>query len=91
MVSAQHIIRLIDARSETRRPPLIGMNFLHEPKVEVGRRAQSSPKQCSHRMSELFGSLVGRLAATRRTRPPCAVALRVFTPSGMPAVNLRCR
>jgi hypothetical protein len=87
MVSAQHIIRFIDADSEARRPPLIGLNFLHEPRVEVGTRRA----RCSHKMSDLIGFLVGHLAATRHTSPRCSVALRVFTPSGMPAVKVRCR
>jgi hypothetical protein len=87
MVSAQHIIRLIDAGGEIRRPPLAGMNFLHEHRVEVGvRHAQSS-----HKLSELIGFIVGHLAATRHTHPRCGIALRVFTPSGKPAVKVRCR
>ena len=86
MVSAQHIIRLIDAAGEVRRPPLVGMNFLHEPGVEVCiRRARST-----HKVSELIG-FVGRLFATRQTVPRYGIALRVFTPSGMPAVKVRCR
>jgi hypothetical protein len=87
MVSAQQIIRFIDAGSEARRQPLVGMNFLHEPRVEVRpRRAQGS-----HKMSDLIGFLVGHLAATPQTPPRCLVALRVFTPSGVPAVKVRCR
>jgi hypothetical protein len=31
MVSAQRLIRFIDVGSDVRRPPLVGMNFLHEP------------------------------------------------------------
>jgi hypothetical protein len=86
MVSAQHIIRLIDAGGEVRRPPLIGMNFLHKPRVAVGiRRAEFSHKAC-----DLIGFLVSHLAATRHTPPRCSVAVRVFTPSGMPAVKVRC-
>jgi hypothetical protein len=87
MVSTQQIIRLIDTSCELRRPPLVGMNFLHEPRVEVGiRRAQSSPK-----LSELIGFIAGHLAATPRNHPRCSIALRVFTPSGVPAVKVRCR
>lgn len=90
MVSAQQMVRSIEAGSEARelrRPPLIGMNFLHEPRVEVAsRRAQSS-----HKLSELLGFIIGHLSATRSRQPRCSIALRVFTPSGMPAVKVRCR
>jgi hypothetical protein len=87
MVSTQHILRLIDADSEVRRPPLVGMQFLHEPRVETGsRRAQSS-----HRAGGLIGFLVGQLAGSRETAPRCSVAVRVFTPSGMAAVKMRGR
>jgi hypothetical protein len=87
MVSAQHIIRSIDAGNEVRRRPLVGMNFLHEPRVEVRFRLAQS----SHKVSDLINFLVGHLAATRQTPPRCSVALRVFTPSGIPAIKVRCR
>jgi hypothetical protein len=91
MVSTQHILRFIDADSdadsEVRRPPLVGMQFLHEPRVETGScRAQSS-----HRARGLIGFLVGQLAGSRETPPRCSVAVRVFTPSGMAAVKVRGR
>ncbi len=87
MVSTQHIIRFTDAGSELRRPPLVGMNFLHEPRAEISIRRT----QPSHKMRNLIGLLVGRLAATRRALPRCSVALRVFTPSGIPAAEVRFR
>jgi hypothetical protein len=94
MVSTQHILRFIDADSEVRRLPLVGMEFLHEPRVEAGlRRAQSS-----HKARGLIGFLVGQLAGLRETAPRCSVAVlrcsvavRVFTPSGMAAVEVRGR
>jgi hypothetical protein len=94
MVSTQHILRFIDADSEVRRPPLVGMQFLHEPRVEAGlRRAQSS-----HKARGLIGFLVGQLAGSRETPPRCSVAVprcsvavRVFTPSGVAAVKVRAR
>jgi hypothetical protein len=94
MVSTQHILRFIDTDSEVRRPPLVGMQFLHEPRVEAGlRRAQ-----CSHKARGLIGFLVGQLAGSRDAPPRCnvavtrcGVAVRVFTPSGMAAVKVRGR
>jgi hypothetical protein len=87
MVSTQHILRFIDADREVRRPPLVGMEFLHEPRVGAGlRRAQSS-----HKARGLISFLVGQLAGLRETPPRCSVAVRVFTPSGMAAVKVRGR
>jgi hypothetical protein len=86
MVSTQHILRFIDADSEVRRPPLVGMQFLHEPREAGLRRAQSS-----HKARGLIGFLVGQLAGLRETPPRCSVAVRVFTPSGMVAVKVRGR
>jgi hypothetical protein len=84
MVSTQHILRFIDTRSELRRPPLVGMMFLHERRV-AARVARLSPK------AKLIGFFVGQFAASRQNAPRSSVALRVLTPSGLPAVKLRWR
>ena len=83
MVSAQHILRFIDAGREARRPPLIGMDFLYK-----HRDATRIPPQ---RATGLIAFLVDRFAVPQRDVPRCAVAVRVFTPSGKPAVRVRCR
>jgi hypothetical protein len=84
MVSAQHILRFIDAGREIRRPPLIGMDFLYK-----HRDATRIPTP--QRATGLITFLVDRFAGSQRDVPRCAVALRVFTPSGKPAVRVRCR
>jgi hypothetical protein len=40
---------------------------------------------------DLVGLLLGHFPGSRRAAPRCRIALRVFTPSGMPAVELRCQ
>jgi hypothetical protein len=84
MVSTQHILRFIDAGSEPRRPPLVGMNFLHE------RRVAAAIARSSHK-TKLINFLVGHFAGSRQNVPHCTIALRVFTPSGLPAVKVRYR
>jgi hypothetical protein len=83
MVSAQYILRFIDTGREVRRPPLIGMDFLYK-----HRDAIRIPPQ---RATGLVTFLVDRFTGSQRDVPRCAVALRVFTPSGKPAVRVRCR
>jgi hypothetical protein len=80
MVST-HILRFIYPGSKLRRPPLARMKFLHERRV-AARIARSSHK------AKLIGFFVGQFAGSRQNAPRCSVALRVLTPSGMPAVKL---
>jgi hypothetical protein len=83
MVSAQYIFRFIDTGRGVRRPPLIGMDFLYK-----HRDAIRIPPQ---RAACLVTFLVDRFTGSRRDVPRCSLALRVFTPSGKPAVRVRCR
>jgi hypothetical protein len=83
MVSAQYILRFIDAGREARRPPLVGMDFLHE--GQVATRLPPAPQRT------FTNFLVERFARSQPGIARCAVALRVFTPSGKPAVRVRCR
>jgi hypothetical protein len=83
MVSAQYILRFIDAGRVARRLPLVGMDFLHERRVAT--RLPPAPPRA------LTNFLVERFARSQPGIARCAVALRVFTPSGKPAVRVRCR
>jgi hypothetical protein len=83
MVSAQYIFRFIDTGRGVRRPPLIGMDFLYK-----HRDAIRIPPQ---RAACLVTFLVDRFTGSRRDVPRCSLALRVFTPSGKPAVRVHCR
>jgi hypothetical protein len=88
MASKQHILRLIDAGGEVRRAPLVGVEFLHEPAVGATDlfRARTRLKA-----KDLISLLLGHFAGSRWAAPRCCIALRVFTPSGMPAVKIRCQ
>jgi hypothetical protein len=84
MVSAQRFIRTIDVLAEVRRPPLVGLRFLHE------RRGATHVSSTGCGAKGLVGLLAGQFARSQKTASRCSVALRVFTPSGRPAVRVRC-
>ena len=75
MVSTQHILGLIEAGRVVRRRPLVGTKFLKD------RRAADRAARSSHKLMIFF---VSQLAGSRRNVPRCTVALRVFTPHGLP-------
>ena len=85
MVSTQHVLRFIGSGGGVRRPPLVGMKFLHERRIAT----RISPNTLL-RPKHLVNFLVGHFTGSQRTAPRCSVALRVFTPSGSPAVRVRC-
>jgi hypothetical protein len=74
MVSAQYVLRFIEAGRAARRPPLVGMDFLHERRVAI--RLPPAPQ------GAFTNFLVERFARSQPGIARCAVALRVFTPSG---------
>ena len=84
MTAKKGILGLVDASGEIRRPPLVGMEFLHQGAVRtgdgVGARAGLQAKDL---IGLLFRHFTGRSRAPR-TR----VTLRVFTPAGIPAVKI---
>jgi len=88
MAAKQNILGLVDAGREIRRPPLVGMQFLHEGAVGaanlVGARSGLKAKDL---ISLLFRHFAGRRSVTPVTR--CRITLRVFTPTGLPAVKIR--
>ena len=86
MASKQHILRFIDAGSEIRRAPLVGMQFLHEPAVRPTDFVTPRPRL---QAKDLIGLLVRHFTARRRAAlPACRVSLRVLTPGGKPAVQI---
>ena len=86
MAAKQNFLGLVNSSGEVRRPPLVGMEFLHQRAVSmpdgVGARARLQAK-------DLIGLLIRHFSAGRRRPPRCRVTLRVFTPSGIPAVKIR--
>jgi hypothetical protein len=81
MVSAHKLLHLIDTGREVRRLPLVGMHFLHQPRLAT--RESLAPRRAN--------LIVDRFAGSQPQIPRICVALRVFTPSGKPAVRMRLR
>ena len=86
MVAKQSILGLVYAGSEVRRPPLVGMQFLHESPM---RPANLVTPRARLQAKDLIGLLFRHFGARRRAAlPPCRVSLRVLTPAGKPAVQI---
>ena len=86
MRSKQSILGLVYTGGEIRRPPLVGMQFLHERAVGTPDLIPPRPRL---QAKDLIGLLVRHFAARRRaTLPACRISLRVLTPSGKPAVQI---
>jgi hypothetical protein len=87
MASKQHILRFIDAGGEVRRPPLVGMQFLHETAVGTPDVLGTRPRlKAKDLISLLFRHFAGSRA---QAAPRCRTVLSVLTPSGMTAVKIR--
>ena len=70
-MAKQNVLGLIDARREIRRPPLIGMQFLHEGSV---RATDLLVAGAGLKAKDLIGLLFRHFAARRSTLPAPAVA-----------------
>ncbi len=90
MASKQNVLSLIDASRKVRRPPLVGMQFLHQGAVRTADVVSARPRL---QAKDLIGLLFSHFAAGRRPRSAarCRITLRVFTPTGLPAVKMRCK
>ena len=87
MAAKKNVLGFVDASREIRRPPLVGMQFLHQRPV---RAADFFRARSRLQAKDLIGLLFGHFAARRRSsRPRCRVTLRVLTPTGVPAVEIR--
>src|SRR5207344_206474 len=86
MRAKQNLLGLVYTGSEVRRPPLVGMQFLHERTVRPSDLVAPRPRL---QAKDLIGLLVRHFAARRRAAlPPCRISLRVLTPGGKPAVQI---
>ena len=86
MAAKKDVLGLIDAGPEIRRPPLVGMKFLHERPVGLSDVLRTGPRL---KAKDLIGLLFRHFAGTRRSAlPRVRTALRVFTPSGARAVRI---
>ena len=86
MAAKKNVLGFVDASREIRRPPLVGMQFLHQRAV---RPADVFRARSRLQAKDLIGLLFRHFAARRRaTRPRCRISLTVFTPTGLPAVQI---
>ena len=89
MATEKKVPGLVNPGREVRRPPLVGMEFLHERPVRltdvIGTRPRLHPKDL---VSFLLGHRVGARRPSAFARPRCRVLIEVFTPSGVPAVEI---
>ncbi len=76
MRAKQSILGLVYSGGEVRRPPLIGMQFLHERAMGASDVVAARPRL---QAKDLIGLLRRHFATRRRAAlPPCPVALRVL-------------
>jgi len=86
MIAKQSVFGLVYPGSKVRRPPLVGMQFLHQTPVRAPDLVASRSRL---QAKDLIGFLVRHFAARRRAAlPRCRVSLRVLTPGGKAAVQI---
>ena len=87
MRAKQSILGLVYTGGEVRRPPLVGMQFLHERAVRSAHIVGTRPRL---KAQDLVGLLFRHRARLRASaRPRVSVTVSVFTPTGKPAVEIR--
>ena len=88
MAAKKDVLGFIDAGRKVRRPPLVGMQFLHERTVGTTDVLGARPRL---QAKDLIGLLLRHFAAAPRRvpRPRCRITLHVVTPAGLPAVEIR--
>lgn len=88
MATHQDVLGLIHSGGEARRPPVIGMQFLHERPM----RTRNLVPRSALLKSQDFISFIFRHSArlARPAAPPArvAVTLTCVTPTGKPAVKI---
>ena len=87
MAAQKDVLGFVDAGREIRRPPLVGMQFLHQRAVRATDVLGARPRLHA---KDLIGLLFRHFAASDASRSPrCRITLRVLTPAGLPAVKIR--
>jgi len=89
MPAKKNVFGLVHASGEIRRSPLVGMQLLHQRAVSPANLGFVRP---GLKAKDLIGFLLRHWSGgmRRATLPRCRIALRVLTPSGHPAVKIRC-
>ena len=88
MAAQKDVLGFVDAGRKIRRPPLVGMQFLHQCAVSATDVIGARPRMHA---KDLIGLLLRHFAAAPRptTGARRRISLRVFTPAGLPAVEIR--
>ena len=86
MSAQQDFSRLVDPSGEVRRPPLVGVQFLHQRAVRFSDLIEARTRL---KPQDLVGFLFRHYARMRLgARPRVAISLSVFTPAGKPAIKI---
>lgn len=86
MAAKQNFPGLVHTGREIRRAPLVGVQFLHERPV---RASYLEGARSLFKTEDLVRLFLGHRADARRlTRPRTRIFLDVFTPGGVPAVEI---
>ena len=87
MAAQKDVLGFIDAGRKVRRPPLVGMQFLHERTMGTADVLGARPRLHA---KDLIGLLLRHFAAAPRRVPPrVRITLSVLAPTGLPAVEIR--
>ena len=86
MAAEKNFLGLVDAGREIRRAPLVGVQFLHESPVRTPYLERARAWFKTEDLQRLF--LGHRADARRLTAPRTRVFIDVFTPAGLPAVEI---
>lgn len=91
MTTQEGFLGLVDAGREIRRPPVVGMQFLHERPVSARDvvPARAFPKAENFIRFLLGHSGAPHARAPRPLSPRVRIALTCMTPAGKPAVEIR--
>jgi len=88
MLPEKRVLGLVDAGRKVVRPPLVGMEFLHQRPMGAG---DVFGLGAGLKAKDLVGLLLRHWPARRAAPPRCRIGLRVLTPAGIPAVKIRCQ
>ena len=88
MLPEKRVLSFVDASRKVIRAPEVGVQPLHQRPMSAddvfGLGAGLKPK-------DLVGLLMRHWPARRSAPPRCRIGLRVLTPTGIPAVKIRCQ
>ena len=86
MSTEQNFLGLVDSSGEIRRPALVGMELQHERSMRAPYLRRARAWFDSEDLTRLF--LGHRAFARRLASPRTRIFLDVFTPGGIPAVEI---